>query len=216
MASINIKQIQREIKSQQGKLLVREATALVNEQVFVPAVEQLQNAFENDPVTQEIRAGNDSENISNTLEGVKTKGYPANLFSYIGFDNGTDPTEDIEKFFYFNAEYGPKFKYVRGSQEENLRFSFLFDEPNKQAIYDATPMPRAEGLSWADRMEKGLLPPNLSQFLAGEGLKGSHSDGGIQVKGEVSPSAKFIPRPYLSKLIEDYINEIKKRARRKL
>lgn len=214
MASINIKQIQREIKSQQGKLLVREATALVNEQIFVPAVEQLQNAFENDPVTQEIRAGNDSENISNTLEGVKTKGYPANLFSYIGFENGSDPIDDIEKFFYFNAEYGPKFKYIRGSQEENLRFSFLFDEPNKQAIYDATPLPWAAGLSWADRIEKGL--PNLSQFLVGEGLKGSRSDGGIQVKGEVSPSAKFQPRPYLSKLIESYMNEIKKRARRKL
>ena len=214
MSRINVKQIRREIKSQQGKLLVREATELVNEKVFIPAVEKLQNDFANDLVTQEIRAGNDSENISDTLKDVKVKGHPANLFSYIGFDNGTDPTEKIEKFFYFNAEYGPNFKYIRGSQEENLRFSFLFDEPSKEAIYKATPLPWAGGISWAERIEKGL--PNLSQFLAGQGLKGSRSDGGIQVKNDVSPSAQFQPRPYLSKLIEDYINEIKKRARRKI
>ena len=48
--------------------------------------------FLNHPVTIELKGGIEAKNISGTLSGGS-----GNLFSFIGFDSGDDPTDKIEK-----------------------------------------------------------------------------------------------------------------------
>ncbi len=45
--------------------------------------------FNNHPITQEIKGGISANNISGTLNGI------TNLYSFIGFDEGTDPIKPI-------------------------------------------------------------------------------------------------------------------------
>lgn len=209
---MNQKQIIREILAQQEKLLVREATARVKETIFEPAVEEMKRDFESHPITQEIEQGPFGENISNTLIGVKEKETSANIYSFIGFDpNDGDPLEPIREILEREGNGGAQVRYIRGSQRDNLSFKFEFLAPSKELIFKETPMPWANGLSWADRIEKGI--PGVAKFLARQGIQSSRSGGGIQVKGDVSPDAKFRNTSYISGIINRFVANIKKRIK---
>jgi len=209
---VNQKQIIREILAQQEKLLVREATARVRDTIFEPAVEELKRDFNDHLITQEIEQGPRGENISNTLIGVKEKETSANIYSFIGFDpNNGDPLEPIREILEREGEGGPQMRYIRGSQRDNLSFKFEFLAPSKELIYKETPMPWARGISWADRIEKGI--PGVAKFLAKEGVKGSRSGGGIQIEANVSPEAKFRNTSYISGILNKFINNIRKRIK---
>jgi hypothetical protein len=212
---INRRQIQKEIMSQQGKLLVREAEQLAREKVLRPAIEEMKRDFLDHPVTQEIKGGNSSENISNTLINVKSKSHPENLFSFIGFENGKDPTDII--FNTISSEqtsFGPSIKYIRGSQTNNISFVFEIKAPDKEFIYQNTPMPWAPGLSWAQRIEFGI--PGIARFLTGKNKKGSRSGGGIQVENQISPGARFRNVSYLSGIFRRFIENINKYSKKGL
>jgi len=202
---MNEKQILKEISSQAGRILVREATAKVRETIFEPAIELMQEDFESHPITQEIKDGVSAENISNTIAGVN--GETTNLFSFIGFEEGSDPIEPIYDFLREGNPNGPKMKYIRGSQIDNLVFDFTFQPPDIQAIYDATPMPWAGGISWADRIEKGI--PGIGSFLSKLGIK-SRSGGGIQTKSPLRRGARFQNTSYLSGIFSRFLSNIKK------
>jgi hypothetical protein len=185
---------------------------LVREQIFEPAVEQMRQDFDNHPVTREIENGNASDNISDTLIGVKSKDNPQNLFSFIGFENGSDPVSPIRNILDEENESGPKVKYIRGSQQDGLRFKFAFTPPSKEEMFNETPMPWAEGLSWADRIEKGI--PGITHFLSKPGIKGSRSEGGIQVDANISPGARFRNVSYISGIINKFLENIRRGTRR--
>lgn len=205
---MNQKQLIKEVMSQQGKLLVREATALVRSDIFQPAVQEMQQSFDDHPVTREIEDGYMADNISNTLVGVKSKDYPRNLFSFIGFEQGSDPTDSIRDLLSESNPLGPKMKYIRGSQIENITFEFRVTPPAKKDIFDASPMPWADGLSWADRIEKGI--PGVTQFLAKPNLPQSRSEGGIQIEAQVSPGARFKNTSYMSRILNEFVQNINK------
>jgi len=200
---MNPQQILKEINSQAGRILVREATQKVRLEIFEPAVYQMQDDFANHPITKEIEDGPEAENISNTIIGVR--GENANLFSFIGFENGSDPIYPVYEILNEGNPSGPKMKYIRGSQEDNLVFDFVFTAPDKEAIFDATPMPWAEGISWADRIEKGI--PGVKSFISKLG-KG-RSGGGIQSKNSLKNSATFRNTSYITEILKDFIENIK-------
>ena len=200
---MNPQQILKEINSQAGRILVREAASKVRLEIFEPAVYQMQDDFTNHPVTQEIEAGPTAENISNTIVGVR--GESANLFSFIGFENGSNPIYPVYEILNEENPLGPKMKYIRGSQEDNLVFDFVFTAPDKEAIFDATPMPWAEGISWVDRVEKGI--PGVNKFISQIG-KG-RSEGGTQSRNSLKNSAVFRNTSYISEILKNFIENIK-------
>jgi hypothetical protein len=199
MATINQRELFLEL-SVAEPILVREATVVLRENYFEPAVIKMQEAFEKHKVTQEIEGGVEERNISKTLRGGDAT---ENLYSFIGFDQGDQPTQIIRESLDENSPNGPKMKYIRGSQIKNLSFQFKITEPNLKAIYEDTPIPWAIGLSWAKRIEQGI--PGFKNFLAKEGY--GRSEGGIQVKGKVS-RAEFKPVKYLSKIIEVFRSKL--------
>jgi hypothetical protein len=160
----------------------------------------MQEDFESHPVTQELDGGIFADNISNTLKGNFSNNKGKNLYSFIGFSEET-PTNSIRRFLDPKSKFGPKLKLEKVNKSQGS-FTFKITAPDKDAIFDSTPMPWASGLSWAKRIEQGI--PGLGMFLNKIGIKGSRSGGGIQVENKLRP-ARYTPVRYISDIINKFI-----------
>jgi hypothetical protein len=147
--------------------------------------------FDEHLVTREIEAGPNAENISRTLGGR------GNLFSFIGFNKGDKPTLPIRQAF---EDMTLTSTIVRrnGSSESQILY------PSKDDIFKVTPMPWAEGRSWAAGIEEGIS--NLGQFLQ-KSTPDSRSGAGIQSKNQVS-QAQFSKTPYVSEILKSLERKI--------
>jgi hypothetical protein len=142
--------------------------------------------FRNHPVTVEIKNGPDAENTSGTLNGY------GNLFSFIGFDEGDNPTDNIEGLLNLSR--------IEYSQETKEGFLMKIYLPSKQEIFSDTPMPWAKGRSWAEGIEKGIS--GFGRYLNSDRLN-SRSGTGIEVDSVIR-KGKFSNTPYISALLNKY------------
>lgn len=178
------------------------AQQLVKENIYVQYVytelqkeiekikQEIIEEFENHPVTQEIDAGIQSTNISNTLNGI------TNLYSFIGFENGDRPLEPIrEELKKINL------KYTINSKGELI---FNVEFPTAKDIFKVTPMPWAAGRSWAQGIEIGIS--GLGYYL--KKTKNSRSGLGVQSETQVRSGARFRNTKYISQLINSYTKKI--------
>ena len=146
--------------------------------------------FLNHPVTIELKQGIDASNISGTLGGA------TNLFSFIGFNSGSDPTKDIE-----NVLQTARFEYAK-ARLKTIEFSIYIPDPKD--VFDATPMPWAPGRSWAKGIESGIS--GLGYYLKVT-RDNSRSGLGIQSSKKVRGGAKFKNTKYISALLKKYRKE---------
>lgn len=156
-------------------------------QKFNSCKQNLIQQFNSSRITQEIEAGSNSSNISLTLSGR------GNLFSFIGFKAGEKPTEAIRE-----AMNGITLTKIMISKDGSSQSYVLY--PSVTEIFKITPLPWAQGRSWAEGIEKGIS--NFGQFLA-KGSDKSRSGGGIQSENFVS-SAEFSPKPYITPMIANF------------
>ena len=98
--------------------------------------------FLNHPITLELKQGIGAKNISGTLGGA------TNLYSFIGFEGDSDPTEIVEDLLQQTS-----FQFL-GARGKSINFSFYI--PDSQEIFAVTPMPWAPGRSWAKGIESGI------------------------------------------------------------
>ncbi len=150
-------------------------------------------AFEGHPVTQEIRGGPSAANISRTLGGV------GNLFTYIGFNLGSDPIKSLRKLLEaYEIHYHPRNKYM----------SIQIEVPTKEQVFIATPMPWATGRSWARGIERGIS--GLGKYLVKSSrIAKSKSGFAIQTDTRVR-GGRFSNTSYISALLNNYYKEIQK------
>ena len=165
------------------------------QKLFTPAFQKIKNKmiveFLNHPVTLEIKGGTSSGNISGTLGGA------TNLFSFIGFESGSDPTDAIEKIL-----ASTNFRFTRTTSKS---VEFEIDIPEAAEIFAATPMPWAPGRSWAKGIETGIS--GLGYYLK-VSKDISRSGLGIQSPRKVRKSgSKFKNVQYISALIKKYQKE---------
>jgi hypothetical protein len=125
--------------------------------------------FINHPVTQELQSGESSENISGTLDGY------GNLFSFIGFNNGTNPVSPVLNLL-------NKISISRNIQYKNGKYKFQINVPSKQELFDASKMPWETGRSWLFDMEKTIS--GLGAYLYGQ-FETSRSETGIELKRKI-------------------------------
>lgn len=142
--------------------------------------------FRNHPVTAEIKAGPSAENTSGTLGGY------GNLFTFIGFDEEDNPTDNIEGLLNLSR--------IEYSRETKDGFVMRIYIPSKQEIFNETPMPWAAGRSWAEGIERGIS--GFGQYLNKESAF-SRSGEGIQTNGVIR-KGKFKNTPYISALLNKY------------
>jgi hypothetical protein len=181
--------VQKIINSQSPKLLRKEFEMIVRKE-FLIIKNQLIQEFLNHPITKEIQGGPSASNTSGTLGGQ------GNLFSFIGFFDGTDPIKDILNIFESMEVYFTK------NIDSGSLFTINFPEPKD--IFAVTPMPWATGRSWAKGIESGIS--GLGYYLFIDSPK-SRSGEAVQVDGKINVG-KFKNTKYISALLAKYKKQI--------
>lgn len=183
-------EINRQIDFRKSPQYVASVHAIVKSE-FQKIKNKLIRTFSQHLVTKELEAGINASNISGTLAGR------GNLFSFIGFEPSEKPTRAIHEKL---NEISIASTII--SKNGASRTTVLF--PSAEEIFSATPMPWAQGRSWAKGIEEGIS--NLGQYLYKE-TKTSRSGKGIQSKNQVS-AASFSKTDYISKMINEFQSEI--------
>lgn len=142
------------------------------------------NEFLMHPVTQEIQAGPNAPNISETLSR-------GNLFSFIGFESGSDPIAEILNIM--ESSEITFYSRRRGEFIASIRI------PSAQVIFNATPMPWAIGRSWAKGIESGISGLGFYLHVPDKG----RSEGGVQSRNKVQ-AGSFKNTSYISALLSKY------------
>jgi hypothetical protein len=160
---INKKLIQKEIFNNRAvKKMVRN---IVQKEVEKEKA-LFQQDFESHPVTQELDGGENASNISNTLGGY------GNLFSFLGFNQGANPTAPV------------KFLIQRITLDRNIQatgngFKVRVNVPSKDDFGAVSRLPFEGGRSWLLDIERGIS--GLGAYLYGR-FASSRSGTGIQSK----------------------------------
>ena len=154
--------------------------------------------FEEHLVTQELKAGPEAANISDTLNGQK-----GNLYSFLGFDilGNQDPTQKLRETL-------EKDTTIRKSTRRGTVFYYRVYYPDKDEIVGASRMDWGSGTSWAFAVENGDFggDAHLSHYIYNTWGAG-RSSAGIQTKGVYSEN-DFAPKKYITEIMEHFIERM--------
>ena len=186
--TINKKLIQKEIFNNRAvKKMVRD---IVQKEVEKEKA-LFQQDFESHPVTQELDGGEKASNISNTLGGY------GNLFSFLGFNQGANPTAPI-KFLI------QKITLDRNIQATGNGFRVKVNVPSKDDFGAVSRLPFEGGRSWLLDIERGIS--GLGAYLYGR-FAGSRSGAGIQSKYNYS-NKRFRNVKYFSGMYTKFLRRL--------
>ena len=187
--TVNQKQLLKEIHVKNARVMGQKLRGFIEPKLKTKQ-QNLIKKFKTHPITVEIDGGPRATNSSGTLGGY------GNLFSFIGFSSGSDPTNIIEKIFREKIKFKVKRKNASG------KYGVTFYIPSVEEIYALTPLPWASGQSWVDGVERGMS--NLGSYLySARGFGSSVSGTGLQSENKTS-GVSFKNTPYVAKLIENF------------
>ena len=179
--------VQQALQRQAPKELRRDFEKEIKDK-FKKIKNELIKEFLSDPVTIEILQGASGTNISGTLGGV------SNLFAFIGFSSGEQPISPI-----LQSLENIQIKYNKEIRKKGIGVEFDISLPTAQDIFSITPLPWANGRSWAEGIERGLS--GLGYLLRKDG---GRSGAAVQSRVNKVRSGRFQNRPYISALMKKY------------
>lgn len=147
--------------------------------------------FESHPVTQELDGGENASNISGTLGGY------GNLFSFLGFSNGSDPTAPVKTLIQ-KINLG---NFVRNT---GRTFQFKVNIPSKEEFGAISRLPWEGGRSWLLDIERGIS--GLGAYLYGR-FTSSRSGTGIQIRSNYS-NRRFRNVKYFSNMYSKFLRRL--------
>lgn len=147
--------------------------------------------FESHPVTQELDAGENASNISGTLGGY------GNLFSFLGFSSGSNPTSLIKMLI-------QKIFLDKKIQRNGNVFRFNINIPSKEEFAAISRSPWENGRSWLLDIERSIS--GLGAYLYGRFDK-SRSGTGIQSKYNYS-NRVFKPVQYFEQMYNKFLKKL--------
>ena len=150
---INKNQLNKTLKSTLSKKRAREIAYNEAVEKADKAKKETLSKFNNHPVTQEIEAGASAPTYQEQSDPE------GNLFSFIGFNAGSNPIEVLRQYMKSRAAY-IKFKMVRGKR---VNYVFRVDNLDKTVVHNLTPLPFEKGLSWVRGIEKGIS--NIGNYI---------------------------------------------------
>jgi hypothetical protein len=155
--------------------------------------------FNSHPITAEIEGGVRAENVSSTLGGIGSGG---NLFTYIGFDSGTNPTLAIKTYLNTSVRLGAI--RVRAVGRRRIDASFTLYYPTGSMIRKYSQLPWEPGKSWIEGMENGISGFGYYMYKK---FQDSRSGFGLQSRQKIR-QGHFRPTPYLSKIIHNFLKRV--------
>lgn len=182
-------QLDKSVKRQVAQLIKEDFDKKI-ERSFNNIKAEMIRELMNHEITKEISIGVGASNSSNTLGGY------GNLFTFIGFESGSSPIDAIKQEF----------------DKTVLRFRTLTDDgpiwniylPAPEDIWDVTPMPWAEGRSWAKGIETGISGVGWYLYNQKKNYPQSRSGPAIQVKSKSSSKVRFKNVKYISDILSRY------------
>jgi hypothetical protein len=182
-------QLDRSVKRRVAQLIKEDFDKKI-ERSFNNIKAEMIRELMNHPITKEIQQGSASLNSSGTLSGY------GNLFTFIGFESGSSPIDAIKREF----------------DKTVIRFRTLTDDgpiwniylPAPEDIWDVTPMPWAEGRSWAKGIETGISGVGWYLYNQKKNYPQSRSGPAIQVKSKSSSKVRFKNVKYISDILNRY------------
>lgn len=157
---------------------------------------QLLREFRGHPVTREIAGGISAQNISGTLGGY------GNLFTFIGFLQGSMPVAEVESLLE-TIRLG---KIKRAQPKKNsVSVDVGIEMPTKTAFYSATPLPFGGGKSWLYGIESGIS--GFGSYMYKK-WRTSRSGEGIQTKKQIR-SGGFKNTSYFSSMLVAFTKRIR-------
>jgi hypothetical protein len=203
MATINKTILNREVRKLIFAKDIQNLAYQRAEREFQKIKKQTLNEFDEHPVTVELNAGVDGKNITDTLPGTRGD---ANLFSFIGFDQGAKPTEEVRQIL--EDEIVLDKKSQSRTIATGVQFNFDVKVPTLKSIEQKTPLPWESGRSWVRGIERGIS--GLGYYLSGRfrSPEPSRSGGGIQSDNKVRPGA-FSTVKYLSQILNNIKEKLK-------
>jgi hypothetical protein len=206
--NFDYKVLDRKFFREAGKLRsVMDKAKTIADRNFRRIHQALMDDFDGHAITQELKAGpNPDENPSGTLGSMS-----GNLFSFLGFYAGTDPTKELRVLL--NSIRLGRGSYLRGVISFDVK-----DIPTKNKIIGATRMVWGSGTSWAFAVETGKFNGDaaLSHYIF-ETWAGSKSGTGIQLKGVKYTENKFVKKEYISEMLgkfKERVSNYQYRSRR--
>ena len=164
----------------------------------------LMKDLQNHPVTQELNDGPLAESrFINNIDG--------NLFSFIGFQAGTEPVEPIETLMETTLKplQRPK-SMVFFSDKINYRFEYR--APVVSDVYKVTEYPdNWNPGSWVRGLEKGIIPGLANYvFRRSKTFTSSRSGPAIQLQRFKGGSNGIGAIPYISEILDTFIERMKR------
>jgi hypothetical protein len=197
MATFNSKKFDKDIAASLRGKAIKEKAYLVAKQRAERAHKEMMEEFDAHPVTQEIVAGDNAANLSGTLGGY------GNLYTFIGFHQGTRPTSPIRDYL---KETGKIFREPRTiKQVRSVEFRFKLNTPRQKIIENLTPSPW-EGRSWTRGIERGIT--GLGHYMYSQNNPASRSGSGIQKSNKLRTMA-FRPVQYMTSILENFYKKTK-------
>ncbi len=161
---------------------------------FIAAREAMLEEFDEHPVTEELQDGPEADS------DILSRG---NLFSFLGFYEGTDPTVEVRDLLETTA-MSPKTKFLIG--ERQVTYQFQVKTPSIEEIYDKTPMPgKWSSKSWVEAIEEGI--GTFASYIYHVFINKSKSGTGIQVDGKIGGSDVIPKTKYISRIIKNFIKK---------
>tara|TARA_B100000287_G_scaffold341781_1_gene328369 strand:- start:1191 stop:1781 length:591 start_codon:yes stop_codon:yes gene_type:complete len=189
-SKINQKAIDKKIGD--SKKFQKKAQEIAN-QKFNEAKSKLLEEFDAHPITQEIEGGAQASNISGTLSGY------GNLFSFIGFSQGSNPAGAVRNFL----QSFVRMREVR--KRKGVNKEFAVDLPTMKDFNFAA-MPWESGNNWVRAVEMGIS--NFSYYM-NKASNASRSGKGIQIDGKIrSSSSKGMP--YMRQILSNFKGRLSK------
>lgn len=203
MATVNKTILNREVKKLLFNKDIQNLAYQRASREFQRIKNQTLRQFNQHPVTKELEGGIGASNISDTLPGTKGD---ANLFSFIGFAEGSNPTQEVRQILEQEIDLNQK-PTVRNI-ETGIEFRFKVLAPTLKAIEAQTPLPWENGRSWVKGIERGIS--GLGYYLSGrfKSPEPSQSGGGIQSKYKVR-AGSFATVEYLGGILRDLKEKLK-------
>lgn len=192
--TLNKKNLQKNIFVDSSALIAKKIAPIVEEKIKQEQQKTVEE-FLSHPVSQELSSGANASNTSGLLNGY------GNLFSFIGFEKGTDPISPISEILKRRINYSIKPTNAKGG------YVIIAEIPSKEEIFAETKVGWLSGKSWADGIERGLS--GLNRFLYDESyeFKNSRSGSGVQVENIIN-SVKQNRTKYLSQILNNFKNRL--------
>jgi hypothetical protein len=203
MGGVNYRLLRLRVSAQAENVILPKIKPLIKQE-FDSRKAQMLTEFDQHGVTRELKEGAADPTSSSAYVDTRKGG---NLYSFIGFDHGTDPTEAVREAI----DEQVKLNASQITREIKVDGSIIFKTPVRipnietvnEKVAERAPVPWMPRRAFTDMIERGITGFNKYLFDATRVFKTSRSGPAIQVEHAVRQGSAR-PIRYVSQILANF------------